>query len=115
VVRQVGGHLHHAAGIAGGADAAAFARECDEALGGARVAAHAGEAVGEDVAAEVGAEVVLDPLRDSGAIGIGRCCVGEEGLEVVLDERVHPVRVGAGVGIPTTVSGQAGQRNGGVG
>jgi hypothetical protein len=34
--------------------------------------------VGEDAAAEVGAEVVLDPLRDAVAIGIGRCGVGEE-------------------------------------
>jgi hypothetical protein len=101
VVRQVGGHLHHAAGIAGGADAAAFARECDEALGGTRVAAHAGEAVGEDAAAEVGAEIVLDPLRDSGAIGVGRCCVGEEGLEVVLDERVE----GCGCGITAATDG----------
>jgi hypothetical protein len=35
VVGQVGGHLHHAAGVAGGADAAALAGEGDEALGGA--------------------------------------------------------------------------------
>jgi hypothetical protein len=36
--------------------------------------------------AEAGAEVVLDPLRDAVAVGIGRCGIGEEGLEVVLDE-----------------------------
>jgi hypothetical protein len=34
VVGEVGGHLDHAAGIAGGADAAALAGEGDEALGG---------------------------------------------------------------------------------
>jgi hypothetical protein len=74
----VGGHLHHTAGVAGRADAATFAREGYEALGGARVAADAGEAVGEDAAAEVGAEVVLDPLWDAIAIGVGRCGVGKE-------------------------------------
>jgi hypothetical protein len=51
--------------------------------------------VGEDAAAEVGAEVVLDPLWDAIAIGVGRCGVGKEGLEVVLDERVE--RRGSGV------------------
>ena len=35
VVGEVGGHLHHAAGVAGGADAAALAGEGDGALGGA--------------------------------------------------------------------------------
>jgi hypothetical protein len=39
---------------------------------GTRVAADAGEAVGEHAAVEVGAEIVLDPLRDAVAIGIGR-------------------------------------------
>jgi hypothetical protein len=67
----------------------------------ARVAADAGEAVGEDAAAEVGAEVLLDPLRDAGAIGVGRGGVGEEGLEVVLDERVE----GRGGGITAAVDG----------
>jgi hypothetical protein len=47
-------------------------------LGGARVAADAGKAVGEDAAAEVGAEIVLDPLRDGFAVGIGRCGIGED-------------------------------------
>lgn len=55
----------------------------------ARVAADAGEAMGEDAAADAGAEVCLDPLWDAVAIEIGRCGVGEEGFEVVLDERVE--------------------------
>jgi hypothetical protein len=71
VVGEVGGHFHHAACIAGRANAAALAGEGYEALGGARVAADAGEAVGEHAAAEVGAEVVLDPLRYAVAVGIG--------------------------------------------
>jgi hypothetical protein len=144
----VGGHLHHTAGVAGGADAAARAGQGHEPLGGARGTADAGEAVGEDAAAEVRAEVVLDLPWDAVASGVGPCGLGEEGLEVVLDERVEgcgggvaaavdggeavlrggaaecgkgprgaaqPVRVGAGVGMPTTVGHQAGRRNGGAG
>jgi hypothetical protein len=57
--------------------------------------------VGEDAAAEVGAEVVLDPLRDGFAIGISRGGAGQEGLEVVLDERVE----GCGGGIAAAVDG----------
>jgi hypothetical protein len=86
VVGEVGGHLHHAAGVAGGADAAPLAGEGDEALGGARVAADTGDAVGEDAAAEVGAEVCLHPARYTVAVGVGRGGLGEEGLEVVLDQ-----------------------------
>jgi hypothetical protein len=52
------------------ADTAALAGEGDEALGGARVAADAGEAMGEDAAVKTDAEVVLDPLRDTVAIKI---------------------------------------------
>jgi hypothetical protein len=104
VVGQVGGHLHHAAGVAGGADAAALAGEGDEALGGARVAADAGEAVGEDAAAEVGAEVVLHPARYAAAVGVGRGGIGQEGLEVVLDQGIER----RGGGISTAVdSGEA--------
>jgi hypothetical protein len=101
VIGEVGGHLHHAAGVAGRADAATFAGEGHEALGGARIAADAGEAVGEDAAAEVGPEVVLDPLWEALAIGVGRCGVGEEGFEVVLDERVE----GCGGGVAPAVDG----------
>ena len=39
VVDEVGGHLHLAAGVAGGADSAALAGEGHQPLGGARVAA----------------------------------------------------------------------------
>ena len=50
---EVGGHLHRASRVAGGADATALAGEGDEALGGAGVAADAGEAVGWDAAAQI--------------------------------------------------------------
>ena len=85
----MGGDLDHAAGVAGGADASAFAGEGDESLGRACVAADPGEAVGQDAAAEVGAEVALDPVRDAVALRIGVGGAGEEGLEVVLHDRVE--------------------------
>ena len=73
VVGEVGGDLDHAAGIAGGADATALAREGDEALGGAGVAADARETVGENTAAQVGAKVVLDPVghAEAGGVSLG--------------------------------------------
>jgi len=92
VVAEVGGHLHDAARVAGGADAAALAGEGDEPLGGARVAADAGEAVGKDAAAEIGAEVGLHPARHAVAVGIGLGGVGQEGLEETRPPRAFPRR-----------------------
>ena len=67
-VVQVGGHLDHTTGAARGAGAAALAREGHEPLGGAAVAAHAGKAVGQDAAAQVGAEVIFDPVGHTAAV-----------------------------------------------
>jgi hypothetical protein len=101
-IHRVG--LGYAPGIAGGADAAPLAGEGDEALGGAGVATHAGEAMGQDAAAQVGAEVVLDPAGHALAAGVGFGGVSQEGLEVVLDEGVER-RVG---GLAPAVDGGAG-------
>ena len=60
-------------------------------LGSARVAADAGEAVGEDAAAEVGAEVVLHPAQHALAVGIRRGGVGQERLQR-LSETLRRVR-----------------------
>jgi hypothetical protein len=97
VIAQVGGDFGHAAGGAGGADAASLAAEGEEALVGAGVTAQAGEAVGEDSAGEVAAE-------DAAAVRLLR--LGEEGLEVVLDD-----------GVERRLSGSAGaiDRRGGEG
>ena len=75
------GDLHHAPGIAGGADATPLAGEGDEALGRAGVAADAGKTVRENAAAQVGAEVVLDPAGHALAGRISFRRLGEEGLE----------------------------------
>jgi hypothetical protein len=61
VVGEVGSDLHHAAGIAGGAHAAALAGEGDEALGGARVAAFAG-------GCGKGPQGAAQPVRDGGGM-----------------------------------------------
>jgi hypothetical protein len=45
------------------------------------------EAVGEDAAGEVASEVVLDPGRDAAPVPPLR--LGEEGLEMVLDDGVE--------------------------
>ena len=89
VVVQVRGDFHHPAGVAGGADAAALAREGDQALGGAVVTPDAGEAVSQDPAPEVGPEVVFDPARHAVAPGVGLGGPGEERLEVVLHDGVE--------------------------
>jgi hypothetical protein len=89
VVIEMSGDLHHAAGVARRADAATFAGEGHEALGGAVVAPDAGEAVGEDAAAEVGPEVLLDPARHALAPWLCLGGLGQEGLEVVLDDGVE--------------------------
>jgi hypothetical protein len=80
--RRVG----HAPAGAGGTEASALAREGDEALAAAGVAAHAQEAVGRDAAVEEAPELALDEARDA-AVLLAR--PGEEGLEVVGDDPVE--------------------------
>jgi hypothetical protein len=47
------------------------------------------EAVGEDAAPQVAAEVALHPRRDAPAHGVCVLRLGEEGLEVMLHHRVQ--------------------------
>jgi len=89
VIREVRGKLRHAPGVAGGADAPALAGEWDQSLVTAVRAPSPREPVGEDAAPEVGSEVLLDPPGHAVAQGVGFGCPGEEGLEVVLDDRVE--------------------------
>jgi len=102
LVGEVGGDLHQATRVAGGADATALAGERDESLGGASVAADPGEAMGQDAATEVRAEVALDPVGHAVAIRIGVGGAGEEGLEMVLHDRVER----RGCGLPSAVHGR---------
>src|SRR4029450_3908120 len=81
----------HPPAAAGGAEAAALARERHEAIVTAVVAAQAQEAVGEDAAAQEGAELLLDEVR-SGALASSRA--GEEGLELLADGAVRAPGLG---------------------
>ena len=89
MIGEMGGELGHAASVARRADPPALARERDQSLVAAVLAASPGEPVGEDAAAQVGAEVLFDPPRDAVAQGIDFRRPGEEGLEMVLDDRVE--------------------------
>jgi len=89
MVGQMGGELGHTPRVAGGADAPTLAGEGDQALMAAVLAAGSGEPVGQDAAAQVGSEVLLDPPRHAVAQRVGFCSVGEEGLDMVLDDRVE--------------------------
>jgi len=89
VIREMGGELSHAACVAGWADPPALAGEWDQSLVATVLAASPGEPVGEDAAPQVGSEVLLDPPGHAAAQGIGFRRPGEEGLKMVLDDRVE--------------------------
>lgn len=55
----------------------------------AGVASDTSESVGQDAASQVRSEVSLDPGRHAPAFGVLVPCRGEEGLEVVLHDRVE--------------------------
>ncbi len=63
VVGEVCGDLAHAASVAGGADAPAFARERDQPFVVAVLTPGPREAMGQNAALEVAPEVALDPFR----------------------------------------------------
>ncbi len=106
LVAQMGGDLDRAARVAGGADAATLAGEGDQAFGATACAAGAGEPVGQDHAAEVGAEVVLDPSRDRIGERVGAARAGEEALQMMLDDGVKH----GGGGLTPAVNGSGGGR-----
>ncbi len=103
----MGGDLHHAAGVAGWADPAALAGKGDQTLGAAVSAAGAGEPVGQNAAAQIGAEVVLSPPGDGIPAEIGAGGQGEEALEMMLDDRVQ--RGGGGVAATVDNGGARGR------
>ena len=76
----------HPAAATGRAEAAPLAREGHEAIVAAVVAVQAKKAVGEDAAAQEGAEIVLDEVR-RGALASPR--PGEEGLDLLADDAVQ--------------------------
>jgi hypothetical protein len=81
VVDEVRGGVGHTPAAAGGAEAAAFASKRDELIAHAARAVHAREAVGEQAALEVAAQLALDEARQAVA-RIGSTGALEKGLEV---------------------------------
>ena len=65
-------------------------------------AAHPREAVGQDPAPKVAAEVTLHPPGGAPAHGVGLLRLGEEGLQVMLDHRVQR-RLGGAAGAVDSV------------
>ena len=81
LVGQAGGGVRHPPPHTTGAERASLARERDHTLRAAVLAPHAQEAMGEDAALQVGAQLLLDvdrqlPVRGTSAL--------DEGLEVLL-------------------------------
>ena len=89
VVDQVGGGLHHAAGVASRAEAAGLAGERHQEIVAAGRAAGAGDAEGWDAALEVLAECVLYVRGYRIIVRTRFAGVGQEGLQVFLDQAVE--------------------------
>lgn len=87
VVHEVGGGLGHAASSTGGAEPSALAGEGNQEVGATAETVEAAEAMGEDSASEVGAELAFDVRRQAGTRGV-RSDASEEGLEARQKDRV---------------------------
>jgi hypothetical protein len=85
------GGVGHAAATAGGAEAAALAREGDDAIESAAVAVHAHEAVRKDPSTQEGAKLTSD---EAGHRSLARGSAGQEGLELLLHDLVEVARFG---------------------
>jgi hypothetical protein len=82
----VRGGVDHAPAAAGRTETTPLAREGDEAIVAAGVAADPQEAVSKDPAPEVRAQLLLDK---AGRRAIVFACVCQEGLELFTDDRVE--------------------------
>ena len=87
MIDKVGRAFYHAPGVARRADAPAFAREGDQEVMTALVAAGSRKAVGEDSALQVPPQLPLGVRRDALVLPVIPA-QGKEGLEMVLH---HPV------------------------
>jgi len=89
----VGGLRRHAASTTARAEAAAFAGKRHEALEGAALAPHAGEAASEDAARQELPELTLDEAGKSAAVGaVGG--LAQEGFEVIANDAVEEGALG---------------------
>ena len=89
MVDEMGRGLDHTARIAGRTYSPAPAGERHQKIVATAGAAGASEAVRENTATQVGSEVSLDPRGDAVPHGVPLGGLCEEGLEVVLDQRIE--------------------------
>ena len=89
------GRLDHAPGVARGAYRAAFARKGNQKIVPARPAPGTGEAVGQNAAFEVAAQLPLHVRRHAVPIGVPLAGEPQAGLEVPLDRLVQRRALGA--------------------
>ena len=85
-IDEVCGGVGHAPAFAGRTETTPLARERDEAIVAAGVAVKPQEAVSQDSAPEVRAQLLLD---ESGRRAIAFACARQEGLELLTDDRVE--------------------------
>jgi len=98
-VGEMRGGISHATAAAGGAEAAPFAGEGHEAVAATVVAAQAQKTVGEDAAAQEGAEFLLDEAGH-GMPAFGR--PGQEAPELLANRPVEEGLLGAVGGVART-------------
>ena len=89
VIRQMRRGLHHAPGIARRAHATSLAGERDQEVVAAVAAPRTREAVGEDAALQVAAELTLDIFRNRTVVVVAVAALGEPVLEVLLDAAIE--------------------------
>ena len=89
VIGEMRRRRHHAPGVARRANAAPLAGERDQEVVPALAAAGAGEAVGEDAAVEIAAELPLHVRRHRPVVVMTVAALGEPGLEVLLDAAIE--------------------------
>jgi len=99
LIDQMRGRLDHAPCVAGRTYRAAFARKGNQKIVPARPAAGPGEAVGQNAALEVAAELPLHVRRHAVPISVPLAAERQVGLEVPLDRLVQRRALGAAAAI----------------
>jgi hypothetical protein len=89
LVHQMCGHLGHVSGVARRAHRAAFAGKCNQEIVSAVCAPGTGEAVGQDAALQIAAELRLHVLRHALAIGVPLAGERQIGFQMALNGAVQ--------------------------
>jgi hypothetical protein len=89
IVDEMSGGLDHTAGITRRTYSPTCAGERHQKVVATTGTPSSCESVSENAAAQIGPEVVLDPRGDAASHGVRLGGLCEEGLEVVLDQRIE--------------------------